>query len=79
MQPYLLQLVQNLRLTVQELYHKQKFCYNLKMKKFLIKLTEDKTASKLFLLPAVLGTFVFIVIPVFFSFVLSFCEWDLIS
>ena len=49
------------------------------MKKFLIKLTEDKTASKLFLLPAVLGTFVFIVIPVFFSFVLSFCEWDLIS
>ena len=49
------------------------------MKKFLIKLMEDKTASKLFLLPAVLGTFIFIVIPVFFSFVLSFCEWDLIS
>lgn len=49
------------------------------MKKFLIKLTEEKTASKLFLLPALLGTFVFIVIPVFFSFALSFCEWDLLS
>lgn len=49
------------------------------MKKFLIKLTEEKTTSKIFLLPALLGTFVFIVIPVFFSFVLSFCEWDLIS
>lgn len=49
------------------------------MKKFLIKLTKEKTASKIFLLPALLGTFVFIVIPVFFSFVLSFCEWDLLS
>ena len=49
------------------------------MKNFLIKLTEEKTTSKIFLLPAVLGTFVFIVIPVFFSFVLSFCEWDLLS
>lgn len=49
------------------------------MKNFLIKLTEEKIASKIFLLPAFIGTFVFIVIPVFFSFVLSFCEWDLLS
>ncbi len=49
------------------------------MKNFLIKLTEEKTTSKIFLLPAFIGTFVFIVIPVFFSFVLSFCEWDLLS
>ena len=49
------------------------------MKKFLIKLTEEKILSKIFLLPAFIGTFVFIVIPVFFSFVLSFCEWDLLS
>lgn len=49
------------------------------MKKFLNKLTEEKTASKIFLLPALIGTFVFIIIPVFFSFGLSFCEWDLLS
>lgn len=49
------------------------------MKKFLNKLIEEKTASKIFLLPALIGTFIFIVIPVFFSFGLSFCEWDLLS
>ena len=39
----------------------------------------DKYVGMLFLLPALIGTFIFIVIPVFFSFGLSFCSWDLIS
>lgn len=33
----------------------------------------------IFILPALLGTFIFIVIPVFFSFGLSFVNWDLIN
>lgn len=33
----------------------------------------------LFVLPAVVGIFIFIVIPVFCSFALSFTEWDLLS
>ena len=33
----------------------------------------------LLVLPALAGTFVFIIIPVFFSFYLSFCKWDLLS
>ena len=41
-------------------------------------LTENARIN-LFVLPALVGTFVFIVIPVFFSFYLSFCEWDLLS
>lgn len=32
-----------------------------------------------FVLPALLGTFVFIVIPIFCSFLLSFTEWDLLN
>jgi multiple sugar transport system permease protein len=33
----------------------------------------------LFLLPALLGTFIFIIIPIFGSFLLSFLKWDLIG
>lgn len=41
---------------------------------------ENKDNSlTLFILPASIGTLIFIVIPVFFSFFLSFCEWDLLS
>lgn len=40
---------------------------------------DDNTVKKLFLIPATAGTFIFIVIPVFFSFFLSFCNWDLLS
>lgn len=32
-----------------------------------------------FILPALAGTFVFIIIPVFFSFGLSFMDWDLLN
>ena len=39
----------------------------------------EETVKKIFLLPAAVGTIVFIVIPVFFSFFLSFCDWDLLS
>lgn len=39
----------------------------------------DKFQYKLLILPALLGTLFFIVIPVVFSFVLSFCDWDLLS
>lgn len=42
-------------------------------------LKSDKNAAIVFLFPAVAGTFIFIVVPVFFSFLLSFCRWDLLS
>lgn len=49
------------------------------MAKFFEKLLNDNTAGKIFIAPALLGTLIFIVIPVFFSFYLSFCKWDLLS
>ena len=39
----------------------------------------DKFAALIFILPALLGTLIFIVIPVIFSFSLSFVNWDLLS
>ncbi len=39
----------------------------------------DGLTALIFILPAVLGTLIFIVIPVFFSFSLSFMDWDLLS
>ena len=33
----------------------------------------------LFILPALIGTLVFIVIPIFCSFTLSFTDWDLLN
>lgn len=39
----------------------------------------DGLTALVFILPAVLGTLIFIVIPVFFSFSLSFVDWDLLS
>ena len=32
-----------------------------------------------FVLPALIGTFIFIIIPIFCSFTLSFTEWDLLN
>ena len=49
------------------------------MKKITEKLNNEKTAGKILILPALLGTFIFIVIPVFFSFYLSFFNWDLLD
>ncbi len=42
------------------------------------KLTKLSTGV-LFILPAVVGTFIFIVIPIFFSFTLSFADWNLLD
>lgn len=39
----------------------------------------DGLTALVFILPAVLGTLIFIVIPVIFSFSLSFMDWDLLS
>ncbi len=40
----------------------------------------DKYKSNIiFILPALIGTFIFIIIPIFCSFVLSFTEWDLLN
>lgn len=39
----------------------------------------DKTVAWLFILPAVLGTLIFIIIPVICSFGLSFTKWDLLN
>lgn len=50
------------------------------MKKLLSALANNKVFMGLiFILPALLGTFIFIIIPVFFSFGLSFAKWDLIN
>ncbi len=40
---------------------------------------KENYAAWLFILPAIAGTFVFIIIPVICSFGLSFCNWDLIN
>lgn len=50
------------------------------MKIFKTNLVNNQTsAAWLFILPAILGTLIFIVIPVFCSFGLSFSKWDLLS
>ena len=50
------------------------------MKNFLNKiLNEEKWAGYIFILPAILGTVIFIIIPVFCSFGLSFVKWDLLN
>jgi multiple sugar transport system permease protein len=43
------------------------------------KFSQDLLWASFFILPAFIGTFVFIIIPVFASFGLSFFKWDLIS
>ncbi len=42
-------------------------------------LNREKTSAWLFILPALLGTLIFIIIPVFCSFGLSFVKWDLVN
>lgn len=49
------------------------------MKKLFAKICSDSAVLKIFLLPALFGTLIFIIIPVFFSFYLSFCNWDLLT
>jgi len=50
------------------------------MKNFQLDLEKkDKLTAFIFILPAVIGTFIFIIIPVIFSFSLSFFDWDLLS
>lgn len=50
------------------------------MKEFLSKLANQQNfAGVLFVLPALLGTIVFIIIPIICSFGLSFTKWDLLN
>lgn len=50
------------------------------MKKFLSNiLNEQSFAGWVFILPALIGTFIFIIIPVLCSFGLSFVKWDLLN
>ena len=42
-------------------------------------LNRQQSAGILFILPAIIGTLIFIIIPVICSFGLSFCKWDLIN
>lgn len=50
------------------------------MKEFLSKLANQQNfAGVLFILPALLGTIVFIIIPIICSFGLSFTKWDLLN
>lgn len=50
------------------------------MKKFISNLSNNqKYAALLFIMPALLGTFVFIIIPTLASFGLSFTSWDLLN
>lgn len=41
--------------------------------------SEEKVMAYLFILPAVLGTFIFIIIPTILSFGLSFFDWNLLN
>jgi len=50
------------------------------MKRFLTNLlNEQNMAAWIFIMPALLGTLIFIVVPVICSFGLSFTKWDLIN
>ena len=49
------------------------------MKRIVKNFLNEEFAWKALLFPAVFGTLIFIVIPVIFSFCLSFCDWDLLS
>lgn len=50
------------------------------MKKFLkTLLNKDNVSAWIFILPALLGTIIFIIIPVICSFGLSFAKWDLLT
>lgn len=40
---------------------------------------KNNIAGLYFVLPAVIGTFIFIIIPIFCSFALSFTDWDLLN
>ena len=42
-------------------------------------LNNESLAAWVFILPAIVGTLIFIIIPVFCSFYLSFTEWDLLG
>lgn len=51
-----------------------------KLKKIIGHISNNqKTAGLVFILPAILGTFIFIIIPVICSFGLSFAKWDLLN
>ena len=50
------------------------------MRKFWINLSNSQTsAAWIFVFPALLGMLIFIIIPIFFSFGLSFAKWDLLN
>lgn len=50
------------------------------MKKIWEKFVNTQSyAGLIFILPAILGTFIFIIIPVICSFGLSFAKWDLLN
>ena len=50
------------------------------MKEFLNKLFDNKSITAwVFVLPAILGIFIFIIIPIFCSLGLSFTKWDLLN
>lgn len=54
--------------------------YNYIMKKLFNNLSNNQRfAGWIFILPALIGTFIFIVIPVLCSFGLSFTKWDLLN
>lgn len=54
-------------------------CYNRFVKNLVKKIFNENNLTDFFVLPALVGTMIFIVIPVFFSFYLSFCHWDLLT
>lgn len=51
-----------------------------KIRKFWINLSNSQaSAAWIFVFPALLGMLIFIIIPIFFSFGLSFAKWDLLN
>ena len=52
----------------------------MKFIKFFEKLiNKEAFFALLFIIPALLGTFIFIIVPIFGSFLISFLKWDLIA
>ena len=51
-----------------------------KIRNFWVKISNSQTsAAWIFIFPALLGMLIFIIIPIFFSFGLSFAKWDLLN
>ncbi len=59
--------------------HPSTFIYNIMVITMQTKDCKNNIVGLYFVLPALIGTFIFIIIPIFCSFALSFTDWDLLN